>query len=221
LFPRPPRPLALITVGSLGHLYKGQDVLVEAVACCARNGVDLRLAIAGDGKYRDKLAARSRLLGVTDRVSFLGHLAFGAAVRGELDQADLFVLPSRQEGLPRALLEAMARGLPAIGSTVGGFPELLPPQDLVPPNDALGLARKIEEVARDPIRLAHMSARNLGKAREYEETRLERKRKLFLERVRLETEQWSRATQLKTASAQADRRGSAAATGFVPRPGSR
>lgn len=184
------REPVLVTVGSLNHLYKAPDVLLEAVARCRRSGLDASLVVVGDGRYRPMLEARCRLLGIREQVVFRGQLVFGEAVRRDLDQADLFVLPSRQEGLPRALLEAMARGLPAIGSNAGGIPELLAHEDLVPPNDAAALARKIEEVFRDPARLEQMSNRNLIKAREYEETRLEHKRKLFLERVRSETECW-------------------------------
>jgi glycosyltransferase involved in cell wall biosynthesis len=133
------------------------------------------------------LQARAQGLGIEDRVVFRGHLQFGAAVRHGLDSADLFVLPSRQEGLPRAMLEAMARALPAIGSTAGGIPELLDPENLVPPNDPQALANKLAEVLRDPSRLQQMSAANLAKAREYEETLLEQRRNLFLEQVREET----------------------------------
>lgn len=190
--PRPPRAAsgqpAAVTVGSLSHLYKAPDALLEAVALCARNGLRLRVAIVGDGQYRHALETRARRLDIEDLVAFRGHLPFGEAVRRELNGADLFVLPSRQEGLPRALLEAMARGLPAIGSTVGGIPELLAPEDLVPPNDPAALAHKLEEVIRDPSRLHRMSAANLRKAHEYEETLLEQRRNLFLEHVRAETE---------------------------------
>jgi glycosyltransferase involved in cell wall biosynthesis len=186
----PRRRPRLVTVGSLNHLYKAPDVLLEAVALCRRNGLDASLVVVGDGQYRRALEARCRLLGIRERVVFRGQLRFGAAVRRELDRADLFVLPSRQEGLPRALLEAMARGLPAVGSSVGGIPELLPPEDLVAPNDPAGLACKIAEVFQDPARLPQMSGRNLNGALEYEETRLECKRRLFLARVRSETEQW-------------------------------
>jgi glycosyltransferase involved in cell wall biosynthesis len=190
--PRPRRAVSIepaaVTVGSLGHLYKAPDVLLEAVALCARNGLRLRVAIVGDGQYRQALETRARLLEIEDLVVFRGHLTFGAAVRRELDVADLFVLPSRQEGLPRALLEAMAQALPAIGSTVGGIPELLAPENLVPPNDPAALARKLEEVLRDPSRLQGMSAANLRKAHEYEEKQLEQRRNLFLNHVRAETE---------------------------------
>jgi glycosyltransferase involved in cell wall biosynthesis len=195
-----PRP-SLITVGSLNHLYKAPDILVEAVALCRRNGLDAGLVIIGDGTCRAALGARCRSLGIHDQVVFRGHLAFGDAVRRELDRADLFVLPSRQEGLPRALLEAMARGLPAIGSTVGGIPELLPREDLVPPNDSAALARKIEEICSNPARLERMSARNLATSREYEETRLGRHRDTFLAHLRAETEHWSHGRQRVNAAA--------------------
>ena len=56
------------------------------------------------------------------------------------------------------MVEAMARGLPCIGSAVGGIPELLPADDLVTPGDAPGLARKLQEVLSDPARLARMTA---------------------------------------------------------------
>jgi glycosyltransferase involved in cell wall biosynthesis len=111
-------------------------------------------------------------------------------VRAALDHADLFVLPSRTEGLPRAMIEAMARALPCIGSTVGGIPELLPPEDLVPPGDAAALARKIREVVCDPDRMARMSARNLEQARQYREDALSGRRIAFYQRVREVTEAW-------------------------------
>jgi glycosyltransferase involved in cell wall biosynthesis len=183
-WPGPLRHPALVSVGSLNHLYKAPDVLVEALSRCLRNGLEASLAVVGDGQHRAALEARCRALGIQGQVAFRGQLAFGEAVRRELDRADLFVLPSRQEGLPRALLEAMARGLPAIGSSVGGIPEVLSRADLVPPNDPAALARKIEQVCLDPGRLTRMSSRNLARAWEYEEPRLEQQRNDFLERVR-------------------------------------
>ncbi len=111
-------------------------------------------------------------------------------MRSQLDQADLFVLPSRQEGLPRALLEAMARALPAIGSTAGGIPELLPPEDLVAPADIGALAAKIAEVLTDPARLQAMSARNLAKARGYRDQLTSRHRERYLLELRRLTEDW-------------------------------
>ena len=180
----------LILIGTLAQLYKAPDVLIEAVGACVREGLNIELVFVGSGRYQPQLETRAAALRVATRVQFRGQLASADAVRAELDRADLFVLPSRQEGLPRAMIEAMARGLPCIGSTVGGIPELLATEDMVPPNDASALARKIREVLADPSRMVRMSARNLAKAREYSLDVLTRRRERFYEHVRAQTEAW-------------------------------
>lgn len=182
----------LITVGTLAQLYKAPDVLIDAVAASVREGLDLRLILVGDGMYRGRLEARATSLGIRDRVDFAGWLTAGAPVRARLDQADLFVLPSRQEGLPRALVEAMARALPCIGSAIGGIPELLSAEDLVPASDVAALARKIRDVVTDPERLARMSARNLETAGRYRDEVLHERRTAFYRHVRERTEEWLR-----------------------------
>ncbi|TKB75823.1 MAG: glycosyltransferase family 4 protein [Nitrospira sp.] len=184
------RSMTAIMVGSLAQLYKAPDVLIDAIGNCVRNDVDLRLTIVGDGKYRHELEARARARGLGDRVKFSGEVPAGHDIRAELDKADLFVLPSRTEGLPRAMIEAMARGLPCIGSTVGGIPELLDPEDLVPPNDVQALATKLFEVVADPGRQARMAARNLDKARRYHEDVLRKARVRFYRFVKESTESW-------------------------------
>ena len=73
---------------------------------------------------------------------------------------------------------------------MGGIPELLPPEDLVPPGDAGALARKIREVVSDPGRMARMSTRNLEKAGQYRENALRGRRTAFYHRVREATEAW-------------------------------
>src|SRR5262249_10510127 len=151
-------------------------VLIDAVAQCVRGGLDLQLVMVGDGKHRPELEAQAVTLGIGARVRFLGQLTAGGPVRTQLDRADLFVLPSFTEGLPRAMVEAMARALPCLGSTAGGIPELLPPEDMVPPGNRTALAAKIREVVTDPERLARMSARNLALAREYDEKFLRQQR---------------------------------------------
>ena len=182
--------LTVVTVASLARLYKGPDVLIDAVAKCVRDGMDLQLVLIGDGKYRSKLEVRAARIGLGGRVRSLGELPAGEAVRAHLDQADLFLLPSRTEGLPRAMVEAMARGLPCIGTTVGGIPELLPAEDLVPSNDVPALAAKINEVMSDPRRMAAMAQRNFTKAQEFRDELLRERRTDFYRFVRQTTEQW-------------------------------
>lgn len=154
-------------VGALAQMYKAPDILLRAAAACAHDGLKFTVSLVGDGKYRFGMENLAAELGIADRVRFLGALPPGEAVREFLDSVDLFVLPSRQEGLPRAMVEAMARGCPCLGSTVGGIPELLDPEDLVSPDNPDALARKMREVLGDRYRLERMISRNLKKARDF------------------------------------------------------
>jgi glycosyltransferase involved in cell wall biosynthesis len=184
------KTVRVVTVGSLSRPYKATDVLIGAVAACVRGGLDVHLTIVGEGRYRARLERLVASAQLASRVRFTGQLTRPAAVRGELDRADLFILPSRHEGLPKAMIEAMARGIPCIGSNVGGIPELLSAEDLVPPGDADALAVKIREVASDGERLARMSSRNLEKAREYRSDLLRSRRVEFYRYLRAKTEAW-------------------------------
>lgn len=187
--PEANEPVRLVSVGTLAQLYKAQDVLITAVSRCVAQGKNIQLVLVGDGQFRAQLEAQARILGVGDRIRFAGELPSGEAIRAELDRADMFVLPSRSEGLPRALIEAMARGLPCIGSTVGGIPELLHPEDLVPPNDARALSELISCCLEEPGRLSRMSERNLGRARDYHESALREARVAFYRSILGKTEQ--------------------------------
>ena len=180
----------LVTVGSLAQLYKGTDVLIEAIARCVRAGVDLTVVIVGDGKYRPDLMAQAERVGMASRIRFVGHIPAGKPVRDILDASDLFVLPSRTEGLPRAMIEAMARGLPCIGSNVGGIPELLDASELVPAGDPAALAAKIQEVLRDPQRMEKLSQQSLEVAWEYRDSVLAERRRQFYQVVRDLTQDW-------------------------------
>jgi glycosyltransferase involved in cell wall biosynthesis len=187
----------LITVGSLEQMYKGTDVLIHAVAACLRAGIDLDLTIVGGGRYQAVFEATAERLGIAEVVVFTGALPGPDAVKARLNQADLFVLPSLTEGLPRALIEAMAWALPCVASAVGGIPELLMPEDLVAPGDAAVLAAKIIEVAGDPARLERMSLRNAVKAREFAGDVLRERRVAFYRHLRRQTEEWARGEQLQ------------------------
>ncbi len=194
----------LILVGSLEQYYKAPDVIIAALAQLIEDGHNLELVIVGDGKYRKDFQELAQSLGVGNRVFFRGMLPAGQAVRDELDAADLFVLPSRTEGLPRAMIEAMARGLPCIGSTVGGIPELLPAEDMVPPGDVSALAQKIREVILAPGRMQAMSERNLNKALEYHADILQKRRHEFYVQIRREPKHGLRGSEHEDTSGRQD-----------------
>lgn len=175
--PASPAP-SIIVVGSLEQRYKGFDVMINAVGLLRNWGRPVRLRIAGDGRYRDELEAQVARMALGEQVEFLGNLP-RTEVLAQMDRADLFVMPSRTEGLPRALIEAMARGLPALGSKVGGIPELLPEECLFENEDFTTLATMIHRLIDDGARLSAMSARNVAEAGEYELGRMTVRREAF------------------------------------------
>jgi lipopolysaccharide/colanic/teichoic acid biosynthesis glycosyltransferase len=164
-FDRPVRQI--ITVATLSQTYKGIDVLLRALAECRNYGFAFMLTVVGHGKYQQSLEALCRRLGIAHRVRFVGALPWGPRLIEELDSADLFVLPSRVEAMPRALLEAMARALPAIATRVGAVPELLPPDQIVEPGDVHALAVQLMRACSSPGRLMKMSNHSLSTARRY------------------------------------------------------
>jgi len=179
-----PTQLRIIFVGTLESLYKGPDLLLEAVGMCKAQGVQARVRFVGMGAQIPALQTMCARLGLEEQVEFVGSVAAGEPVRRELDRADLFVLPSRAEGVPRAMLEAMARGLPCLGSHVGGIPEVLHGEDLVPAENAAALAKAIAEVFSQPGKLQRMSVRNLQKAHTYSALVLSQQRRRFFEAVK-------------------------------------
>jgi glycosyltransferase involved in cell wall biosynthesis len=170
--PSSPRPLRIINVGFLDLLYKGQDLLIGALADCHAAGLDFQLTFAGDGQYRERLLNLAATLGIGDRVHVTGPLAGSAAVREQLAQSDLFILPSRAEGIPRALLEAMAAGLPAITSDAGAMADLISPRWVVPVGSRAALAQKILEFSSVPAEWPQIGAANQQRALAFQSSSL-------------------------------------------------
>lgn len=131
-------------VGNLVH-EKGPDVLIDAVARLRASGFsDLRVLLVGDGRQKEELLSKAGALGIGERVNFLGRRS-AADVALCISAADVLCLPSRREGCPNVVLEALASGRPVIGSAVGGVPELLSDRNgiMVPPDDPDALAAAI------------------------------------------------------------------------------
>ncbi|MGQ0464252.1 MAG: glycosyltransferase [Sporichthyaceae bacterium] len=160
----------LVTVGTMEASYKGQDDLIRAVATLHRAGMDVTADLVGGGRLQPQLEALATELGVAAQIRFRGVIADRAELNAILDEADVFVLASRQEGLPRALVEAMARALPAVATRVGGVPELLDGDVLVEPNAVEPLASTIRRLLEDSAAWEHQSARNLSTAGQYSES---------------------------------------------------
>jgi glycosyltransferase involved in cell wall biosynthesis len=152
-----PRRLELISVGSLEE-YKGHRYLISALRLLHELGLEFRCRIVGEGPLRRELTAHIARAGLRERVELLGGRPRPEVAR-RLAEADVMVLASvptpsgKQEGIPVALMEAMASGLPVVSTAISGIPELIESGEtglLVPPADAFSLADAIEQLARNP-----------------------------------------------------------------------
>jgi glycosyltransferase involved in cell wall biosynthesis len=142
-------PVEIVSAGRV-RFEKGMDVLVSAAARLRGRGLPFRLTVLGDGPDRNGLVARVAAEGLLE-VIFAGSQT-PDQVRRMLGQASIFVLASRKEGLPVAILEAMARGLAIVATRVGGIPELIQPEVsglLVDVDDEIALTDTLERLIQD------------------------------------------------------------------------
>lgn len=168
----------LLSVGSLEQMYKAPDVVLEALALLKDRGVSCKLTWLGEGKNKGEMQKLASALHLTNDVNFKGNVS-REEVDEELKNSDLFLLVSRTEGLPRALIEAMAMGLPCIGTQVGGIPELLDEQVLIPADDSRALADKIEFLLNHIEVTNKQASRNYEFAKNYYDSVLQQRRESF------------------------------------------
>lgn len=153
---RPGRPFTILCVGALREV-KGHRVLIEACSLLRARGVDVQCRLIGEGELQHDLERQIHDAGLWERVHLLGARP-RAEVAAEMRDADTVLLPSilgrrgDREGIPVALMEAMATGRPVVSSRQSGIPELIEHGVeglLCPPGDAVALADALERLAGD------------------------------------------------------------------------
>lgn len=139
----------LLFIGRLDAM-KGIDVLLEAVALLIAQRQGVTCDIVGNGPLKDDLEKKAAALGIGHAVHFAGERL---QVGPFFDRAGCFILPSRSEGMPNVILEAMASGLPVIATAVGGIPDIIHHGRnglLIGPDDAGALAGAVSQLLADP-----------------------------------------------------------------------
>jgi glycosyltransferase involved in cell wall biosynthesis len=176
-------PFRIVSIGRVA-VGKGYPLLVRVFAeLRQRVSTPLELEIIGSGDELKVVRQEVQRAGLTGVVSLPGRIPWGTQLFARLNGAHLFVLPSECDGLPRSLVEAMARGMPCLSTAVGGIPELLETCDLVPPRDERALLEKIVPLTGDCDRLAEMSRRNFEKSKQHWPEALDRAKRGFWECV--------------------------------------
>ena len=179
---------------------KGQDTLLAAAPRILARYPDASFTFVGDGPRREALELLTRALGISERVRFMGESRDVAPI---LAGHDLFVLPSRSEAFPNALIEAMATALPVVATDVGGIPEVVRPGSglLVRPNDERVLADAVLALMDDPAAAAALGrAARADVERHYTIDRMvERFEQLYL--AKIETHVWNRGNRRNSRTA--------------------
>ena len=166
----PTDQIKLVTIGHTDVRYKGQEYVIKTIADFIKEGeyrYHYYLIGSGEGVYLKKL---SQQLGVQSNIHFLGRKT-PEEVMDILSGADLYIQPSLQEGLPRALVEAMSVALPCIGFNTGGIPELLETDFIVQRKDINGMIQCIKRL--DDLEYYKKTAiHNFNTAKDYEHSLL-------------------------------------------------
>jgi len=167
------------TTAAVNVRYKGQQYVIKALGKLKKQGLsnfEYQLVGGGDTAYLKSIAKKNN---VADQVKFLGSMPHNKVFEW-LDEIDIYVQPSRQEGLPRALIEAMSRGLPAFGARTAGIPELLESQYTFS-----NTAKNINEICLilkrfDKRSMAEQAMRNYQESKKYDKDIIEKRRQEFM-----------------------------------------
>lgn len=168
------------TTAAVNVRYKGQQYIIQALGELKKQGIDhfeYQLVGGGNQAFLKSVAEKYDVL---DQIKFLGAMPHNKVFEW-LETIDLYVQPSRQEGLPRALIEAMSRALPAFGAKTAGIPELLE-QDFIFSNTP----KNIDEIVGilksfDKETMINQSKRNFEESKKYEKNIIEARRRKFFE----------------------------------------
>ncbi|MEF2093908.1 glycosyltransferase [Bacillus sp. CFBP9009] len=174
------------TTAAIDVRYKGQQYIIEALGKLKKQGItnfEYQLVGGGNQKYLDKIAKR---FDVEDQVKFLGSLP-NYRVFEWLETIDIYSQPSRQEGLPRALIEAMSKGLPAFGARTAGIPELIEEKYIF--SNKRSNINEICEILLSINKedLAYQAKRNFEEAMKYDKEKIEKRRSEFFKQFTMKT----------------------------------
>lgn len=170
------------TAAGLDVPYKGQHYVIRALGILKQQGltqIEYQLIGGGTGEYLTELA---KIMGVEKQIKIVGQMPHDK-VFPWLDGLDAYIQPSRQEGLPRSMIEAMSRALPCLGAKTAGIPELIESECIFSnsQNEIYEIAELLRRLYMDKTSQKHQAIRNFDEAKKYQKEILTRRRTLFFE----------------------------------------
>lgn len=175
--------VSICSIGGFDVRYKGQDVLLEAIAGLPKNiSNKIEISFVGKGNFKWVLD-KAEKLGIRDNIKFIGPLKAGNEINNFLSNVSLYVQPSLTEGMPRATIEAMAMGCPVIGSKAGGIPDIVNSDLLHEKGDFKKLRKDILYLLKDRASLYKEATSSLAKAENYHISVLTERRTTFYKKM--------------------------------------
>ena len=174
------KTLVLGTASAIDVKYKGQAYVMEAMSILKKEGYRFVYQIAGAGD-KGYLEGQAKKYGVEDDVQFMGVMPHEKVFEW-MDNLDIYIQPSDQEGLPRALIEAMSRACPAIGSTTAGIPELLSEDAIFTRKKVPTLVKVLRDMEDKTLRIKQ-AKRNYQTALGYQRETIYARRNVFFDEV--------------------------------------
>lgn len=176
------KKIKLVFVGMFFELYKNQLNLIGALKILKKFDLDFELSMIGDGRYLNICKKMAQKLSL-ENVSFLGALPKWKMI-DQMRKSDIFILPSRAEGLPRAIIQAMAQGIVCLATNVGGISDILNPEQLIKTGSPIDIANKIIDLSMNPKEMTRIASRNLKLSKQFSESNQQKKRVEFYNQIR-------------------------------------
>lgn len=167
------------TISPVDRVFRGQDTVLKAISLLKKHGLNIKYFLVGGGNPK-RLQKIAKQLAIEDQVFFLGELTHDKVI-SFLDTINIYVHPSKAEGLPRALIEAMSRGKLSIGAKTGGIPELLSDEYLFKKGDYHKLCHILERINKEDLII--QGDLNYLKSLQFKKSILDSKRMNFVDKI--------------------------------------
>lgn len=173
--------ISLMTTAATYVRYKGQEYVIKAIPILNRAGIKVKYYLVGEGsqEYLRRIAKKHK---VEDQVVFLGRLPL-EDVFNQIDNTDIYIQPSLQEGLPRAVIEAMSRACPCLGAKTAGIPELIHAEAVFEKKSEKAIAEKILMLI-DEKKLETFAEENFENSKLYLDSILDKRRNEYYDYVK-------------------------------------
>jgi len=179
------RPFKIVHVSNaIDDDLKGHSTVINVTSKLKKAGHQIIVKFIGSGSAIDEFKLYAKQMDVEDCVKFIGRISRKQELLDTMHKCDVLLFPTRSEGLPRSVIEAMAVGLPVLSTPVAGIPELVERKYLKLPDDTEGFTEILLRLLENPDELNEMSIKNVKTAGKYTNEKLEIRRTEFYDKLR-------------------------------------